>query len=124
MQVGVHKQVIVIDLSERDAPKTPLHLINPKIVAASEESRVYEEGCLSLPEMFAEVERSNAITLEYLDYAGEPRRLDAERLLSTCIQHEMDHLQGILFVDHISAVRRSIILRKLQKARRLKATAS
>ena len=124
VQVGVYKRLIVIDVSDREAPKAPLHLINPRIVAVSEERGLYEEGCLSLPEIYAEVERSNAVTVNYLDYDGEASQLDAEGLLATCIQHEVDHLEGILFVDHISAIRRSMILRKLQKARRLKATAS
>ncbi len=124
VQVGVHKQLIVIDVSDREAPKAPLHLVNPRIIAASVERGLYEEGCLSLPEMYAEVERSNAVTVGYLDYDGNERRLDAEGLLATCIQHEVDHLEGILFVDHISAIRRSMILRKLQQARLLKATAS
>ena len=96
-------------------------LVNPEIVWRSVRTAVYEEGCLSFPDMYAEVSRPAEIKVAYLDADGTPRELVAEGLLATCIQHEVDHLDGILFVDHLSAVRRGIILRKLVKARRLQA---
>lgn len=121
IQVGQPKQVIVMDLARDDEPPAPLHLVNPEIVWASDEDATYEEGCLSLPEQYAEVSRPAAIEIEYLDYQGHKRRLKAEGLKAVCIQHEMDHLEGILFVDHLSALKRNMILRRLLKQRRLNA---
>jgi peptide deformylase len=122
-QVGVAERVIVLDLAhEREAPQ-PLRLANPELVWVSDEDATYNEGCLSLPEHYADVTRPNAIKVRYLDYEGEIRELAAEGLLATCIQHEMDHLDGVLFVDHISALKRNIILRKLVKARKTGASA-
>jgi len=123
IQVGVPKQIIVADAAPDGEPRAPVHLVNPRIVSASDELAVYNEGCLSLPEQFAEIERPARIVVEHLDYSGAQKRLEAEGLLARCIQHEMDHLDGVLFVDHISAVRRNIILRRLAKARRQQATA-
>ncbi len=118
IQVGEPLRVIVIDVSDDDEKQDPLYLVNPEILSASEEMRVYEEGCLSLPEQFAEVERPARVHVRYLDYDGAERELHAEGLLATCIQHEMDHLEGILFVDHLSALKRKMILRRLLKARK------
>lgn len=117
-QVGVLKRVLVIDI-DREGEKTgPLKMANPEIIDVSEEDASYEEGCLSVPEHHAEVERPARVTVRYLDEQNEIRTLQAEGLLATCIQHEMDHLDGILFIDRISALKRNIILRKLVKARK------
>jgi len=117
-QVGVLKRVLVIDI-DREGEKTgPLKMANPEIIDVSDEDASYEEGCLSVPEHYAEVERPARITVRYLDHDNEIRTLKAEGLLATCIQHEMDHLDGILFIDRISALKRNIILRKLVKARK------
>ncbi|MCW5751640.1 MAG: peptide deformylase [Alphaproteobacteria bacterium] len=118
IQVGVPKRVIVIDIAREDEPRAPQFLVNPEIVAASDEDATYEEGCLSLPGQFADVARPAWVEIAYLDRAGTPRRQRAEGLLATCVQHEMDHLEGILFVDHISALKRNMILRRLLKQRR------
>ncbi|MBM3554335.1 MAG: peptide deformylase [Alphaproteobacteria bacterium] len=122
IQLGIAQRVIVLDIAKENEPKAPLRLINPEIVSASEELQVYDEGCLSLPEQFAEVERPAKVVVRHLDEAGAERVIEAEGLLAVCIQHEMDHLEGVLFVDHISRIKRDMILRKLLKARRLKAT--
>jgi peptide deformylase len=117
-QVGVLKRVLVIDI-DREGEKTgPLKMANPEIVDVSDEDATYEEGCLSVPEHYAEVERPAKVTVRYLDHDNEVRTIKAEGLLATCIQHEMDHLDGILFIDRISALKRNIILRKLVKARK------
>ena len=116
--VGVAKQVIVLDIAGKDQPRAPLKMANPEIVWASEESVTCEEGCLSVPEQFADVKRPAQIRVRYLDEQNEIRELEADGLLATCIQHEMDHLSGVLFIDKISTLKRSIILRKLAKAKR------
>ena len=123
VQVGVPKRIIVVDVArqEENRPAGPLFLINPEILWASDEEVTFEEGCLSLPEHFADVSRPAAVKIRHLDYLGDERELDTEGMLATCIQHEIDHLEGILFVDHLSAVRRGMILRKLLKARKQKA---
>jgi peptide deformylase len=121
VQVGVPKRVIVMDTAKQGEPSKPLYLINPEIIAASDTDVSFEEGCLSLPGQYAEVERPAEVEISYLDYHGKPRRLKADGLLATCVQHEMDHLEGILFVDHISALKRNMILRKLLKQRKLQA---
>ena len=120
-QVGVLRRIIVVDTAREGEDPKPLKLANPEILWRSDELAVYSEGCLSLPEHYADVERPAAIKLRYLDYQNEIRTLDLQGLPATCIQHEMDHLEGVLFVDHISALKRNIILRKLAKAKRLKA---
>lgn len=117
-QAGILKRVVVVDASEKDEPSRPLFMANPTIVETSSETAVYEEGCLSLPEQFSDVTRPARATFRYLDREDEPRELVAEGLLATCIQHEIDHLDGVLFVDHISALKRNIILRKLTKAKK------
>ncbi len=123
VQVGVAKCLITVDVSRDEEDDAPLFLINPEIVKYSDRIETYNEGCLSLPDQFADLPRPEAITLDYLDYDGAPQQLRADGLLSRCIQHEMDHLKGRLFVDHLSAVKRGMILRKLEKIRRQKVTA-
>ncbi len=117
-QVGVLKRIIVVDITNKDEARRPYCLVNPELLRVSDETISNEEGCLSLPEHYAEVVRPAAIRVRYLDREGEVRELDAEGLLATCIQHEMDHLEGILFVDHLSALKRNMILRKLVKAKK------
>jgi peptide deformylase len=123
-QVGEAVQVIVLDVARDGEPRQPLRIANPEIIWASEERVPAEEGCLSLPDQFAEVTRPAEVKLRYLDYENEIRELHAKGLLAVCVQHEMDHLQGVLFVDHISALRRSMILRRLTKSRKQKTAAS
>lgn len=117
-QVGVAKRVIVLDVARQGEPPQPMMLANPEILWRSEELATFSEGCLSLPEHYADVSRPAQIRLRYLDYQNEIREIEASGLLATCIQHEMDHLDGVLFVDHISMVKRGMILRKLAKAKR------
>ncbi len=124
VQVGVPKRVIVVDLARRGEPPAPLRLVNPELVWASHETMSNEEGCLSLPDQYATVTRPAAVEIRYLDDENQRRELRTEGLLATCIQHEMDHLEGVLFVDHISPLRRAIILRKLVKTRKAKALKS
>ena len=115
-QVDVHKRFMVIDVSEEhDAPQV---FINPQIASASEGGRVYQEGCLSVPGIYADVTRADSIVVRFLDREGRARELEAEGLLATCIQHEMDHLNGVLFIDHLSKLKRDMLLKKLDKARR------
>jgi peptide deformylase len=120
-QVGVLKRVIVLDTAREGEERRPLRLADPEIVAVSDDDFAYEEGCLSLPQHYAEVIRPRSVTVRYRDYDNTVRELDAEGLLATCVQHEIDHLDGILFVDHISALKRNMILRKLLKAKKAKA---
>jgi len=122
-QVGVTQRIIVLDVAREDEKPAPIKMANPEIVWASDEDVTYNEGCLSLPEHYADVARPKAIRVRYLDHQNEIRELAAEGLLATCIQHEMDHLDGILFVDHITALKRNIILRKLLKAKKTGALA-
>jgi peptide deformylase len=117
-QVGALKRVIVIDLARDDEKPQPLRMANPELLWVSDEDAVYNEGCLSLPEHYADVTRPAAIKVRYLDHENEIRELETDGLLATCIQHEMDHLDGILFVDHLTALKRNIILRKLLKAKK------
>ena len=117
-QVGVAQRVIVLDVAREDEKPAPLRMANPELVWISDEDTTYNEGCLSLPEHYADVVRPKGIRVRYLDHQNEIRELEAEGLLATCIQHEMDHLDGILFVDHITALKRNIILRKLLKAKK------
>ena len=119
-QVGVARRIIVVDTAREGEDPKPLKIANPEILWRSDELAVYSEGCLSLPEHYADVERPAAIKLRYLDYQNELREIELQGLLATCVQHEMDHLEGVLFVDHISSLKRNIILRKLAKAKRLK----
>jgi peptide deformylase len=117
-QVGVLKRVIVVDIAREDEAPQPLRMADPDLIWVSEEDAVYNEGCLSLPEHYADVTRPAAIKVRYLDHENEIRVLEADGLLATCIQHEMDHLEGILFVDHLTALKRNIILRKLLKTKK------
>ena len=121
-QVGVLKRVLVLDVARENEPPAPMAFVNPEILWKSDELATYEEGCLSLPEHYADVTRPAEIRVRYLDHEDEPRTLEASGLLATVIQHEMDHLDGVLLVDHISALKRNIILRKLVKSKRLKVT--
>ena len=123
IQVGIAKQLITVDVSAEDEERSPIFMINPKIVSMSDAGSIYDEGCLSLPNQFAEIERPETIIVDYLDYHGQAQQLEADGLLSRCIQHEMDHLQGVLFVDHLSLMKRNMILRKLQKQKRQKVSA-
>ncbi|HVS75602.1 MAG TPA: peptide deformylase [Steroidobacteraceae bacterium] len=120
-QLGVAKRVIVVDCAREGESPQPYKLANPEILWQSEELATYNEGCLSLPEHYADVTRPARIRVRYIDEQNEIRELEADGLLATCIQHEMDHLEGVLFVDHISSLKRSMILRKLAKAKRQKA---
>ena len=115
VQVGVLKRVIVIDISKDKEKKNPLFLINPKIVSKSNKTSTYEEGCLSLPGYFAEIERPAECKIEYLDYEGKKSEMEANGLLATCIQHEVDHLNGILFIDYLSKLKKDMIVKKLVK---------
>jgi peptide deformylase len=117
-QVGVLKRVIVLDLAPSGEPPQPLRIADPEIVWLADTDASYEEGCLSVPEHYADVVRPAAVKLRYRSYDNAPAQIDAEGLLATCLQHEMDHLEGVLFIDHISALKRNIILRKLVKARK------
>jgi peptide deformylase len=117
-QVGVLKRVIVVDIARDDEKPQPFRMANPELISVSEEDAVYNEGCLSLPEHYADVTRPAAIKVRYIDHENEIRELAADGLLATCIQHEMDHLDGILFVDHLTALKRNMILRKLLKAKK------
>jgi peptide deformylase len=121
IQIGVAKRVLVIDLDQRDGKRNPRAFINPKITWASEETAVFEEGCLSVPEIWDDVERPARIRAEYLDENGEKQSLEADGMLATCLQHEMDHLNGVLFIDHLSRLKRSMAIRKLTKAKKLAA---
>lgn len=118
IQVGIPRRAIVIDLGREIQPAGPLFLVNPEIVWSSEELLEREEGCLSLPDQYADVVRPSEVKVGYVDYDNVRREIHACEILSTCIQHEMDHLEGILFVDHLSAVKRNMIVRKLAKARK------
>ena len=123
-QVGVLKRVIVVDTARKDEKPLRLRMANPEIVWASEEIELRDEGCLSFPEQFAEVRRPAKVRVRYLDHENEIREIEAEGLLSVCVQHEMDHLDGVLLVDRVSALKRDMILRRLAKAKRLAETES
>ena len=117
-QVGILKKGIVIDLAKEDEPKKPLFIINPKIIWKSDELSSREEGCLSIPGYFAEVVRPTKCKLQYLDYDGKQQEIEAEDLLSTCIQHEVDHCDGVLFIDYLSKLKKDMIIKKLIKAKK------
>ena len=118
IQVGVHKRVIVLDLARKDEPKNPMYFVNPEIIKKSENNSIYEEGCLSVPGQFAEIVRPDKCHIKYLDYFGQPKELIAEDMLATCIQHEIDHLEGILFIDYLSKLKKSMIIKKLSKQKK------
>ena len=115
IQIGVPKRIIVMDLGRDEDNKEPRYFVNPVIKNKNEEKAKYEEGCLSVPDQFAEIERPNSCEVEYLDYNGKKQVLKADGLLATCIQHEMDHLEGILFIDYLSKLKKSMIIKKLSK---------
>ena len=115
IQIGVPKRIIVMDIGRGENKKEPMFFVNPVIKNKNEEKSKYEEGCLSVPDQFAEIERPNTCEVEYLDYDGKKRTLRADGLLATCIQHEMDHLEGILFIDYLSKLKKSMIIKKLSK---------
>ena len=115
IQIGVPKRIIVMDIGRDENKKEPRYFVNPVIKNKNDEKAKYEEGCLSVPDQFAEIERPNACEVEYLDYDGKKQLLKANGLLATCIQHEMDHLEGILFIDYLSKLKRSMIIKKLSK---------
>ena len=122
IQIGVAERVIVMDLDQKEGKRKPRAFVNPRILWASDETATFEEGCLSVPEIWDEVERPAKIRVEYLDRDGKAQTLEADGLLADCLQHEMDHLNGILFIDHLSRLKRSIALRKLAKAKKLQGT--
>ncbi len=116
IQVGVPKRVIVMDIGRDDEAREPRYFVNPEIVWASDEVAPYEEGCLSVPEVYDEVERPAKVRLRYLNYQGEPVEEEAEGLFAVCIQHEMDHLEGVLFIDHLSRLKRERAVKAVKKA--------
>lgn len=123
IQIGVPKRVIVVDVAREGEPPQPMYLANPEILETSRDTALYEEGCLSVPDLYEEVERPARCRVRFLDYQNELREMECEGLLATCIQHEIDHLEGVLFIDHLSRVKRSMMLKKLAKAKKLAATA-
>jgi len=118
IQVGVPKRVIVLDIARNDEPKNPMYFINPEISDRSKNNSTYEEGCLSVPGQFAEIDRPDRCYVKYLDYYGQPKEIKAEGMLATCIQHEIDHLEGILFIDYLSRLKKSMIIKKLSKQKK------
>ncbi|RYC09960.1 peptide deformylase [Ciceribacter ferrooxidans] len=121
IQVGVARRLLVIDVSREDEEKRPLVFINPEILTSSDERSTYEEGCLSIPDYYAEVERPAKVTVRSIDREGKEQTTEAEGLLATCLQHEIDHLNGVLFIDHISRLKREMVIKKFTKAARGKA---
>ncbi len=119
IQVGVPLRIIVMDLAREDEEPDPRYFVNPEILEISDDLATYAEGCLSVPDFYEDVERPAHVRVRYLDYDGELREIEADEMLATCLQHEMDHLEGILFVDHLSKLKRSMILKKLQKQKRI-----
>ena len=115
IQIGIPKRIIVMDIGNRDKEKKPMYFVNPIIKNKNSDYSTYEEGCLSVPNQFAEIDRPSKCEVEYLDYYGKKQLLKADGLLATCIQHEMDHLEGILFIDYLSKLKRSMIIKKLSK---------
>ena len=115
IQIGIPKRIIIMDISRKKENKNPLHFINPEIVWKADEDIIYEEGCLSVPNQFAEINRPKECHVKYLDYFGQPQLLKAQGLLATCIQHEIDHLEGILFIDYLSKLKKTMIVKKLSK---------
>tara|TARA_Y100000590_G_C15744119_1_gene1021391 strand:+ start:6523 stop:7047 length:525 start_codon:yes stop_codon:yes gene_type:complete len=118
IQVGVPKRVIVLDIASKEAPRNPMCFVNPEIIKKSETNSTYEEGCLSVPGQFAEIDRPDRCYIKYLDYYGQPKEIKAEGMLATCIQHEIDHLEGILFIDYLSKLKKTMIVKKLSKQKK------
>jgi peptide deformylase len=121
IQIGVPLRIIVMDIEGKDEPKKPRYFVNPEIVWASDELKVWEEGCLSVPEIYDEVERPDRVRIRYLDYDGKAVEEEADGLFAVCIQHEMDHLEGVVFLDHLSRLKRDSAIRKVRKAQRVDA---
>jgi peptide deformylase len=121
IQVGIAKRMLVIDLSKEGEDKKPQVFINPEILASSDERSTYEEGCLSIPDYYAEVERPARITVKHINIEGKEETSAADGLLATCLQHEIDHLNGVLFIDHISRLKREMVIKKFTKAAKLRA---
>ena len=115
IQIGIPKRIIVMDISREKENKNPLHFVNPEIAWKADEDIIYEEGCLSVPNQFAEINRPKECHVKYLDYFGQPQLLKAQGMLATCIQHEIDHLEGILFIDYLSKLKKTMIIKKLSK---------
>ncbi len=115
IQIGVPKRVIVIDLARENEKKNPLYFVNPEIITNSKTDASYEEGCLSVPGQFAEISRPDKCKVKFLNYQGEEKIFEADGLLATCIQHEIDHLEGVLFIDYLSKLKKSLIMKKLSK---------
>ncbi|MBB5703113.1 peptide deformylase [Ochrobactrum daejeonense] len=115
IQVGEPIRLLVIDLAKEGEEKAPHVFVNPTIVASSDERSVYEEGCLSIPDYYAEVERPASVKVEYFDAEGKPQAIEADGLMATCLQHEIDHLNGVLFIDHISKLKRDMVIKKFRK---------
>lgn len=120
IQVGIPKRLVTLDLAREGEEKTPLFIVNPKITWVSEEMNTYQEGCLSVPEHYDDVERPARVRVEYLDRDGKPHEIEADGLLATCLQHEIDHLDGVVFVDHLSRLKRERVVKKFQKQEKLR----
>jgi peptide deformylase len=120
IQIGVPRRMLVIDISREDEDRNPVVFINPEILKVSDDVSAYEEGCLSIPDYYAEVERPASLTVGYIDRDGKKQTVEADGLLATCLQHEMDHLNGVLFIDHISRLKRDMVIKKFTKAARAK----
>ena len=118
IQVGVAKRVIVLDIAGKDQCKNPMYFINPVIINKSDNNSSYEEGCLSVPGQFAEIHRPERCHIKYIDYFGQPKEIKAVGMLATCIQHEIDHLEGILFIDYLSKMKKTMIIKKLSKQKK------
>ena len=118
IQIGIPKRVIILDIDQKEGQKNPMFFVNPEIIEKSENSSTYEEGCLSVPGQFAEITRPEKCFVKYLDYYGQKKEIKAEGMLATCIQHEMDHLEGILFIDYLSKLKKSMIVKKLSKQKK------
>ena len=119
IQVGEPKRIVVMDLAKKDEEKQPQVFVNPEVVKASDDKNVHEDGCLSIPEYYEEVERPARVTVSYLDIDGKKREVEATGLLATCLQHEIDHLNGVLFIDHLSKLKRDRVIKKYTKAAKL-----
>lgn len=116
IQIGAARRVVTVDLAKKDEPKQPQVFINPEVTWISDEKATYEEGCLSIPEYYEEVERPKSVRVKYLDLDLKPQEIEADGLLATCLQHEIDHTNGVLFIDHISKLKRNMVMKKFKKA--------
>jgi peptide deformylase len=116
IQIGVPQRILTVDVAKKDEPRNPQVVINPQVLWSSEEHGIYEEGCLSIPEIYEEVERPTQVKVRFTDLEGAVREVDANGLLATCLQHEIDHLNGVLFIDHLSKLKRDRIIKKFTKA--------